>query len=142
MKQMPEIKGMIGLEIHTYLITKEKLFCRCKASREKGQAPNIYICPICVGMPGAKPMLPNSEAVRKAVKIGLMLGCRMNSELIWKRKHYSWPDLPKGYQNTLSVPHAFPVGVSGKFQNIKITEVHLEEDPAAWDPESGEIDYN
>ncbi len=108
------LKGKIGLEIHSYLVTKEKLFCRCKASREKGLKPNTNICPICTGQPGAKPMLPNKTVVEKAVQIGLMLGCKINEKLVWQRKHYSWPDLPKGYQNTLSGPHAFPVGIKGR----------------------------
>lgn len=139
-KQM--LKGMIGLEIHTYLITKEKLFCQCIASREKGIKSNINICPICTGQPGAKPMLPNKTAVEKAVQIGLMLSCKINSSLAWQRKHYNWPDLPKGYQNTLSGPYASPVGVGGKFNEIRIRSMHLEEDPASWNPETGEVDYN
>lgn len=139
---MEEIKGMIGLEIHTYLVTKEKLFCRCTASRERGLQPNIYVCPICTGQPGAKPMLPNKEGVKKAVQIGLMLGCRINEKLIWQRKHYNWPDLPKGYQETLSGAYAIPVGEEGKFFGIKIRSMHLEEDPASWNPETGEVDYN
>ena len=142
MKQMPEIKAMIGLEIHTYLITKEKLFCRCRASREKGLKSNINICPICTGMPGAKPMAPNKEAVKQAVRIGMMLGCKINAEFFWQRKHYSWPDLPKGYQNTISGASAVPIGENGEFQGIGIWSMHLEEDPAAWDPETGQIDYN
>ena len=134
--------GRIGLEIHTYLITKEKLFCRCRASRSKGLKPNLFICPICTGMPGAKPMLPNAEAVKKAVLIGLMLQCRINEKMTWQRKHYDWPDLPKGYQNTLSGPYAFPVGEKGKFYGIRIREMHLEEDPASWEPLTGRVDYN
>lgn len=134
--------GMIGLEIHTYLVTKEKLFCGCKASRERGTKSNIYICPICTGQPGAKPMMPNKSAVEKAIQIGIMLGCKINSELRWQRKHYDWPDLPKGYQNTLSGKHAIPVGVNGKFMGIKISSMHLEEDPASWEPETGCLDYN
>lgn len=139
---MSELKGKIGLEIHTYLITKEKLFCKCKASREKGIKPNTHICPICTGQPGAKPMLPNGEAVRKAVQIALMLGCKVNEEMPWFRKHYDWPDLPKGYQNTLSGSHAFPIGVKGKFGDIGIWQIHLEEDPASWEPSTGYVDYN
>jgi aspartyl-tRNA(Asn)/glutamyl-tRNA(Gln) amidotransferase subunit B len=139
---MKEIMGKIGLEIHTYLNTKQKLFCECAAKREKGIVPNTYICPICTGQPGAKPMLPNEEAVKKAVSIGLMLGCNINKEMAWQRKHYSWPDLPKGYQNTLSGTYATPVGEKGKFYGIGIWEMHLEEDPAAWDPETGRVDYN
>ncbi len=139
---MAELKGKIGLEIHTYILTKEKLFCRCVASREKGLRQNINICPICTGQPGAKPMLPNKTAVEKTVLIGLMLGCRINEKLIWQRKHYSWPDLPKGYQNTISGAYAIPVGIEGKFAGIDIWSMHLEEDPAAWEPETGCIDYN
>src|SRR3989344_1548476 len=142
MKQMPEIKAMIGLEIHTYLITKEKLFCRCKASRERGLKENVNVCPICTGQPGAKPYAPNAEALRKAVQIGLMLGCKINSRVKWMRKHYSWPDLPKGYQTTMSGAHAVPLGENGNFSGIKIGSMHLEEDPASWDPKTGKVDYN
>ncbi|MEK6893682.1 MAG: Asp-tRNA(Asn)/Glu-tRNA(Gln) amidotransferase subunit GatB [Nanoarchaeota archaeon] len=142
MAELKQITGMIGLEIHTYLVTKEKLFCLCKASRERGLKPNIHICPICTGQPGAKPMLPNKSAVEKTVLIGLMFGCKINEALKWQRKHYNWPDLPKGYQNTLSGTYAIPVGENGKFFGIKIRSIHLEEDPASWNPETGEVDYN
>jgi aspartyl-tRNA(Asn)/glutamyl-tRNA(Gln) amidotransferase subunit B len=93
-------------------------------------------------MPGAKPMMPNGEAVRKAVQIGLMLGCKINEKLNWQRKHYDWPDLPKGYQNTISGKYASPVGVSGKFAGMDIWSMHLEEDPASWTPDTGCVDYN
>ncbi len=136
------INGMIGLEIHCYLVTREKLFCRCKATRERGTKPNTLICPVCCGIPGAKPMLPNKAAVEKAVQIGLLLGCEIQTLLPWRRKHYDWPDLPKGYQQTLSGPHAFPVGIQGKFLGITISSMHLEEDPASWTPDTGAIDYN
>lgn len=137
----------IGLEIHGYLTTREKLFCSCKnAHKDKEVKPNTLICPTCTGQPGSKPMLPNEEAIKKLIQIGLMLNCKINTlpeiPLIWWRKHYNWPDLPKGYQNTISGTYANPVGVKGNFLGIGITEVHLEEDPAAWDPETGKIDYN
>lgn len=133
----------IGLEIHGYILTKEKLFCSCKAEHGlKNSKPNKNICPICTGQPGAKPMLPNKVAVDKSIQIALVLGCKINEKPIWQRKHYNWPDLPKGYQNTLSGPYAVPIGEKGKFLKIKITEAHLEEDPAAWNPKTGEIDYN
>ncbi len=135
-------KVKCGLEIHTYLITNEKLFCKCLASREKGLKSNTLICPICTGQPGAKPLRPNSEALKKAVQIALMLSCKVNEILPWMRKHYDWPDLPKGYQNTMSGSHAVPLGVSGKFEGIRINSMHLEEDPASWDPKTGEVDYN
>ncbi len=140
--QLKKIEGIIGLEVHAYLVTSEKLFCQCKASREKSLLPNINICPICTGQPGAKPMLPNKIAVKKTVQIAVMLGCKINEYMLWQRKHYDWPDLPKGYQNTLSGSHAAPIGENGKFYNISIKSMHLEEDPASWNPETGEVDYN
>jgi len=133
----------IGLEIHGYLNTKEKLFCRCKTSHGiKEIKPNINICPICTGQPGSKPLLPNFEAIKKSIQIATILKCEINEKLVWKRKHYDWPDLPKGYQNTLSGPYSTPTGINGEFLNIRIKEVHLEEDPASWNPETGGIDYN
>ena len=136
-------KVKIGLEIHGYLNTKEKLFCSCEAIHGiKYAKPNTQICPICVGYPGAKPMLPNKTAVNKAIQIALILECKINEKLVWQRKHYDWPDLPKGYQNTISGPYAVPVGENGKFLGVKIREAHIEEDPAAWNPKTGEIDYN
>ena len=133
----------IGLEIHGYIKTKEKLFCSCKAIHgAKLTKPNTNICPICTGQPGSKPLAPNSTAIEKAIQIALILNCKINQKLSWQRKHYSWPDLPKGYQNTMSGPHSIPNGEKGKFLGIGITECHLEEDPAAWNPETGEIDYN
>lgn len=133
----------IGLEIHAYLDTDEKLFCTCKAIHgSKNAKPNTNICPICTGQPGNKPMLPNKKAMDKVIQIALILGCKINQKLIWQRKHYDWPDLPKGYQNTISGTYATPVGTDGKFEGINITECHIEEDPAAWNPQTGEIDYN
>ncbi len=144
-----EIKGaMIGLEIHGYLETREKLFCRCRNFHDmKVIKPNTNICPICTGQPGAKPMLPNTEAINKILQIGLMLNCRPNlienkKPLIFQRKHYNWPDMPSGYQRTISGAHSTPVAEHGNFLGIRITETHLEEDPAAWNPETGKIDYN
>jgi aspartyl-tRNA(Asn)/glutamyl-tRNA(Gln) amidotransferase subunit B len=136
-------KLKIGLEIHGYLLTKEKLFCTCKAEHGlKKVNPNMNICPVCTGQPGSKPMLPNETAVKKIVQIGLMLGCKINKQFLWQRKHYNWPDLPKGYQTTISGSYSIPVGEGGEFEGIRIREVHLEEDPAKWDPLTGLIDYN
>ncbi len=133
----------IGLEIHGYLNTKEKLFCKCKALHgAKIAKPNTSICPICTGQPGAKPMLPNKTAIENVIKISMILGCKINKKLIWQRKHYDWPDLPKGYQNTISGSNSVPIGQDGKFLGIRIRGAHLEEDPAAWNPKTGEIDYN
>jgi aspartyl-tRNA(Asn)/glutamyl-tRNA(Gln) amidotransferase subunit B len=133
----------IGLEIHGYIHASEKLFCTCKTIHGlKFASPNSNICPVCTGQPGAKPLLPNKVAIDKSTEIALILGCKINQKLIWQRKHYDWPDMPKGYQNTISGSHAVPVGEDGKFLGIRIKEAHLEEDPAAWNPKTGEIDYN
>jgi len=136
----------IGLEIHGYIETKEKLFCKCKNFHDmKLIKPNINICPICTGQPGAKPMLPNKSAINKTIQIGLMLNCKINilpKTLTFQRKHYSWPDMPTGYQKTISGAYSIPVAENGRFLGIRIREVHLEEDPAAWNPETGKIDYN
>jgi aspartyl-tRNA(Asn)/glutamyl-tRNA(Gln) amidotransferase subunit B len=133
----------IGLEIHGYLKTKKKLFCNCNAiSGVKYSEPNSNICPICTAQPGSKPLLPNEDAIKKSIKIGLILNCKINEECVWQRKHYDWPDLPKGFQSTISGTYAKPIGENGSFLGIRIREVHLEEDPAAWNPQTGEIDYN
>ncbi len=144
---MSDEKIKIGLEIHGYLQTKEKLFCNCKAVRHTAKQnikPNTFVCPVCTGQPGSKPMLPNSEAIKKVIETALMLNCKINTsqKLVWNRKHYDWPDLPKGYQNTISGAYSIPVGEKGEFEKIKIRECHLEEDPASWNPETGHIDYN
>jgi len=74
----------IGLEIHAYLNTKEKLFCKCLALHDKklGAEPNKNICPICTGQPGSKPLLPNSEAIKKIIQIGLILNCKINEKVV------------------------------------------------------------
>jgi len=140
--------AMIGLEIHGYLDTKEKLFCECKNFHDMKQIkPNTNICPICTGQPGCKPMLPNDDAITKILQIGLMLNCKPNliennKPLVFQRKHYNWPDMPTGYQKTISGAHSTPPVEKGEFLGIRITEAHLEEDPAAWNPDTGNIDYN
>lgn len=136
------VKIKVGLEIHGYIKVDSgrKLFCDCKLSHDT--SPNTNICPICTSQPGSKPKLPNKEAMDKILKIGLMLDCRINEDMLFQRKHYSWPDLPSGYQRTISGAFSNPVGVKGNFLGIGITDVHLEEDPARWDPVSGCVDYN
>ena len=131
----------IGLEVHGYLDTTEKLFCKCSTSSDDHQ--NTHICPICTGTPGSKPMAPNEEAIKKVIQIASVFGSKINTDnVVWQRKHYDWADNPKGYQTTISGAHAFPNATGGKFKGINITELHLEEDPAQWNPETGRTNYN
>src|SRR5205807_8406535 len=86
---------VIGLECHAQRLTKSKLFCSC--STTFGEAPNANTCPVCLGLPGALPVL-NRVAVNMAIKAALGLNCKINLDSQWARKNYFYPDLPKGYQ--------------------------------------------
>jgi aspartyl-tRNA(Asn)/glutamyl-tRNA(Gln) amidotransferase subunit B len=92
---MPEYEAVIGLEIHVQLSTKTKMFCGCELSF--GDTPNTHTCPVCLGHPGTLPV-PNAEAIRSAIKIGLALSCEIAPRSMFHRKNYFYPDLPKGYQ--------------------------------------------
>lgn len=131
----------IGLEIHVHIKTKEKLFCRCAVPSSKTPM-NTTICPRCTGQGGSKPMLTNKSAVEIVTLIGHLLHCEIPQRIYFQRKHYTWPDMPTGYQRTISGPEIKCNGMEGKFLDIGIEEIHLEEDPAAWDPQSGEVNYN
>jgi len=132
---------MIGLEIHIHLNTKEKLFCRCRVPN-KDSVINSHICPRCTGQPGSKPMLPNKNAISQVIKVGLTFGSKVTKKTNFQRKHYTWPDMPTGYQKTVSGGDIKTNCIGGEFNGIKIEGIHLEENPAGWDPKTGEIDYN
>ena len=135
----------IGLEIHAELKTNTKVFCSCKNSF--GDEPNTNVCPVCIGLPGTLPRT-NKEAVRLAIRAGLALGSIISPKLLFDRKHYFYPDLPKAYQISQDVmPICVGGGIkldSGKF--VRFNHIHLEEDAGKLihDPLTDEtyIDYN
>jgi len=124
-----EYKPTIGLEVHAELKTKSKMFCGCKNDPLEKEA-NINICPICMAHPGTLPVI-NKEAVKKVIKTGLALGCKISLKSGFERKNYFYPDLPKGYQIS---QYALPLCRHGflqvKNKKIMIERIHLEEDTA------------
>jgi aspartyl-tRNA(Asn)/glutamyl-tRNA(Gln) amidotransferase subunit B len=123
-------EAVIGLEVHAQLLTKTKIFCSC--STAFGSPPNTNTCPVCLGFPGALPVLSREAAVM-ATKAALALECTLNPVSIFARKNYFYPDLPKGYQisqfdRPLAEHGLITIGSNGSKKQVRIKRVHMEED--------------
>ncbi len=146
-------ESVIGLEVHSQLTTKSKMFCGCSADYA-GAAPNTHVCPVCLGMPGVLPVI-NERAIKYIVLTGLALNCEIAAFSKFDRKNYPYPDLMKGYQISqydlpVCVGGWLEIDVDGERKRVGITRVHMEEDTARLlhrtDPVTGEgyslIDVN
>src|SRR6202795_5132463 len=127
---LAKYEPVIGLEVHVHLLTASKIFCSC--STRFGDPPNTNVCPVCLGLPGALPVL-NRKAVEFAALAAMALQCRVNEASIFARKNYFYPDLPKGYQiSQYDKPLAefgfIEILAGASKKKIGITRLHLEED--------------
>lgn len=130
----------VGLEIHSELKTKTKMFCSCKNDPDE-ERPNVNICPVCMAHPGALPVA-NKEAVRQVMRVGLSVGANIADFTEFDRKSYFYPDIPKGYQIS---QYKYPIVSGGELAGVKITRIHLEEDTGNSKHDRGDfslVDFN
>jgi len=127
-----QYEPVIGLEVHAELLTRSKMFCACQVIDSTQARPNISVCPVCAGMPGALPVV-NQKAVEYGLRVAVALECQVASTSLFARKNYFYPDLPKGYQIS---QYEYPLAEHGILRvptaqgerPIRIRRVHLEED--------------
>lgn len=142
---MGKYEIVIGMELHTQLKTKTKLFCGC--STEFGAAPNSQTCPVCLGLPGVLPVM-NKKAFELSLKAAVALNCKIDLETTWDRKNYYYPDQPKNFQisqnyHCLGVDGFVEIEVDGAIKRIGIDNIHLEEDAGKlMHPEGSNVDFS
>lgn len=137
---MSEYKLTVGLEIHAELNTQTKMFCD-SLNDPNEKEPNVNICPICMGHPGTLPVM-NKEAVKYIRMIGTAIGAKLAEKTYFDRKHYFYPDIPKGYQIS---QYKDPLVTGGEIAGIELTRIHLEEDTAKSQHDTGDhsiVDFN
>jgi aspartyl-tRNA(Asn)/glutamyl-tRNA(Gln) amidotransferase subunit B len=142
--QSRDLATVIGLEVHVQLETDTKIFCGCSTDAAEDEAPNTRTCPVCLGLPGALPVL-NEGAVEAAVKIGKAIDASIPEETRFHRKNYYYPDLPKNFQITqydapVCQDGTLEFSVEGEDRSVNIRRAHLEEDPGSLQHVGGGID--
>ncbi|WP_254823669.1 Asp-tRNA(Asn)/Glu-tRNA(Gln) amidotransferase subunit GatB [Haloglomus halophilum] len=142
--QSRDLATVIGLEVHVQLETDTKIFCGCSTDAADDEEPNTRTCPVCLGLPGALPVL-NEGAVEAAVKIGKAIDASIPEETQFHRKNYYYPDLPKNFQITqydapVCQDGTLEFSVEGEDRSVNIRRAHLEEDPGSLQHVGGGID--
>jgi aspartyl-tRNA(Asn)/glutamyl-tRNA(Gln) amidotransferase subunit B len=148
---LAQYEPVIGLEVHCQLLTATKIFCGCR--NRFGDDPNTNVCPVCLGLPGALPVL-SRESVTLAMRAGLATQCTIQPRSIFARKNYFYPDLPKGYQISqyelpLATDGFVEIPSAGAFRKVRVQRIHMEEDAGkllhegfSWSREKSGVDYN